>query len=607
MRSINEFLVHLTTEPGVYRMFNAAGTLLYVGKAKNLKKRVSSYFNRPPMEIKTQKLVSQVASIEVTVTPTEVEALLLENTLIKQHRPRYNILFKDDKSYPYLYLSKADFPRIAAVRGSRKLPGDYFGPYPSMGAVRQTLDTLYKTFTIRQCNDSFFANRSRPCLQYQIKRCSAPCVGYISQEQYQQDVQRVKWFLQGKDRDVLQQLGEQMQRYSDDLQFEAAARVRDQIKTLQQLQQQQITDTQHDIDVDVITLAQQNEVFCVQVLFVRHGRILGNKVFFPTVLEPETPENLLSAFIVQFYTSNMATQSAPQEVITDRLCEIDSSVSAYLTQQYHRAPEWKHDVRGIRRKWLDLATLNVQQALLSHLANQQKLAQQFQALTHALHLSQVPERIECFDISHTQGELTVASCVVFDQKGALKTSYRRFNITGITGGDDYAAMAQALSRHIQRLIKAEKPLPALILIDGGKGQLSAAQAVLIELAINSITLIGVAKGPARKAGMEQLWRIGHDLPLSLPHDFPALHLIQKIRDEAHRFAITGHRKQRQKKRVQSVLEQIPGIGKQRRQAILQHFGGWQTLQQATVEELAKVPGVSRHLAQEIYRWIKEQR
>jgi excinuclease ABC subunit C len=604
--NLTDFLKNLTTEPGVYRMFDAVGTVIYVGKAKNLKKRVSSYFNRPAMEIKTQKLVSQIASIEVTVAPTEVEALLLENTLIKQHQPRYNILFKDDKTYPYLYLSAGDFPRISGMRGTRKLPGDYFGPYPSMGAIRDTLNTLHKTFTLRQCNDSFFASRSRPCLQYQIKRCSAPCVGYISKEEYQRDVQRVKWFLQGKDRDVLQQLGQQMQQYSDDLEFEAAARVRDQIQQLQQLQQQQITDTQYDIDADVIALAQQGAVFCVQVLFVRHGRIFGNKVFFPTVLEPETSAEVLSAFIPQFYTSTMATQAAPQEIIIDQPYEADPSLQTYLEQQ-GVAPEWKHEVRGIRRKWLDLATLNVQQALHSHLAQQQKLAQQFQQLTQALHLPQVPERIECFDISHTQGESTVASCVVFDHRGAVKTAYRRFNITGITGGDDYAAMAQALSRHIQRLIKSEKSMPGLILIDGGKGQLSAAQSVLTELSIDTITLVGVAKGPARKAGMEQLWRVGHEVPLSLPHDSPALHLIQQIRDEAHRFAITGHRKQRQKKRVQSVLEQIPGIGKQRRQAILQHFGGWQTLQHATIEELEKVPGVSKRLAQEIERWIKEKR
>lgn len=589
------FLKTLTTRPGVYRMLNAQGEVIYVGKARNLVKRVGSYFTRSASPPKTRAMVSQIDNIEVTVTNTENEALILENNLIKELRPRYNVLLRDDKSYPYIFLSGDEFPRLSYHRGAKRAKGRYFGPYPSAGAVKNTLSLLQKLFRIRQCEDSFYNNRSRPCLQYQIKRCTAPCVNYVTQDAYADDVRHATMFLEGKDSQVIDELVKRMERASEKLEFEMAAQIRDQIGSLRRVQERQYVSGGTG-DLDVIVSAYKNGVGCVQVFFIRGGHQLGNKTFFPKHTQDVDAAEILSAFMPQYYLG----KQVPAEVLVNHPLEDQDLLENVLAEQAGRKVVINHNVRGDRARWVKMAVMNVEDALQRQLASKSGMRARYEALQETFALDDLPQRLECFDISHTMGEATVASCVVFNEEGPLKSDYRRFNIEDITPGDDYAAMNQALSRRYTRLKKGEGKLPDILFIDGGKGQMSEAVKVLQELQITEVTLIGVAKGPERKAGEETLFLSGDDDPIILPPDSPALHLIQQIRDEAHRFAITGHRQRRAKARSQSPLEGIPGVGPKRRRDLLKQFGGWQEVARAGVDDLAKVSGISRDLAQKIY-------
>ena len=592
------FLSRLTGRPGVYQMYDSAGEILYVGKAKNLKKRVSSYFRSSGLSVKTQALVGKIADIQVTVTNSETEALLLEQNLIKQQRPPYNILLRDDKSYPYIFISDKDtYPAIRFHRGSRRRSGRYFGPFPSGGAVRESLNLLQKIFRIRQCDDSFFKNRSRPCLQYQIKRCSGPCVDLITPEQYEQDIRHAMMFLEGKNKAVMDELAEEMEKASVSLEFEKAAEFRDQIISLQKVQEQQYVYGAAG-DVDVMGCALKPGGVCVHMLFVRGGRIIGSKIFHPKVSVEESEADVLSAFVAQWYLSSQ--REIPNGVITTYPVEDKECIEEALSEKRGKRVTLTHNVRGERAGWQRLAQTNAEQHLASHLANKKNVYNRFLELQEALVLDSVPQRLECFDISHSSGEATVASCVVFDRNGPLKQDYRTFNIEDITGGDDYAAMHQALTRRYTRLKKGEGKLPDILLIDGGKGQVTQAMDVLEELQITEVQVVGVAKGPTRKAGFEVLINGQTGEEITLAGDSSALHLVQHIRDEAHRFAITGHRARRGKARKQSVLEGIPGVGPKRRREVLKHFGGLQEVERASVEEIAKVSTISRKLAEEIY-------
>ena len=595
------FLASLTTRPGVYRMLDGEEQVLYVGKARNLKKRVSSYFSRS-LNRRIQLMVSQIARIEIIVTHTEAEALILENHLIKSLKPKYNVLLRDDKSYPYIYLSTdLAFPSLSFQRGSRKGKGRYFGPYPSAGSTRDTLQLLQKLFPVRQCEEGFFQNRSRACLQYQIKRCSGPCVGLIDEQAYAEDVQHAVMFLEGKTNEVIDDLVERMEQSSRALAFEQAAICRDQIQTLRRTQERQYVSGERG-DLDIVALAKQGGSACLQVFFIRAGRNLGNKSFYPTVPSNASEEAVLSAFVSQYYLE----KPVPSEIILSRSLEDQLLIEEVLTAQSGRRVRLCSQVRGERARWLKMAKGNADLALRARLSSRMDMETRLTALQQALKLPALPERMECFDISHTQGEAAVASCVVFNEQGPLKSDYRRFNIEGITGGDDYAALRQALERRYRRIKKGEVPLPDLLLIDGGMGQLATVHGILQELSISGLTLLGVAKGADRKAGMEQLFLLGRKSPIILAPDSPALHLIQQIRDEAHRFAITAHRQRRSKKRNRSVLEDIPGIGPKRRQRLLKQFGGLQELSRAGVEDLASVEGVSRVLAEQIYLAFHDQ-
>ena len=589
------FLETLTCRPGVYRMLDEEAKPLYIGKAKDLKRRVSSYFTRS-LNMRIQSMVSQIKGIEVTVTHTEAEALILENTLIKSLKPRYNILLRDDKSYPYIYLANDQpFPRLTWHRGAKSGSGRYFGPYPNIGSMRENLRLLQKLFPVRQCEERFFRNRSRPCLQYQIKRCTAPCVGLVTQEDYSEDVQDATLFLEGKAAQVTDHLIERMEQASAQLEFEQAARYRDQIAALRRIQEKQYVSGERG-DLDIIAAAVKGGVACVQLFFIRAGRNLGNKVFFPKTPDGAQERAVLSAFMAQYYIG----KEVPPRVIVNRMPDEAGLLTEVLTEQAGRRVEITDRVRGERMRWLQMAQQNTSLALDARLASKAGLRARLDALQQALDLDEPPVRMECFDVSHTGGEQTVASCVVFDEQGALKSDYRRFNIEGITPGDDYAAMEQALNRRYRRIQAEEGRLPDILFIDGGRGQLSAAASVLDELGVQGVTLVGIAKGADRKPGLEQLFLFGQQAPIILPPNSPALHLIQQIRDEAHRFAITGHRQRRGRSRKTSVLEEIPGIGPKRRQRLLRQFGGLQELARAGVDDLSRVEGVSRRLAQQIY-------
>lgn len=592
-----DFLKTVPHQPGVYRMLSEKGQIIYVGKAKDLRSRVSSYFRGNIANSRTYALVKQIRGVQITVTNTEAEALLLENNLIKQHQPRYNILLKDGKGYPYIYISdKQDFPRIQFYRGSRKQPGQYFGPYPSVGAVRQTLHLMKKLFKARQCEDSYYANRSRPCLEYQIKRCSAPCVGLISQPDYADSINHAIQFLQGRTGDVIDDLVRKMEVASQTLDFEKAAEYRDLIENLRQISQQQYVSGGNS-NVDIVAVYLESGVASVQVFTIRNGNNLGNRNFFPNLPDDEVEiTEVMESFLAQYYLNH----DIPGEILVSVLPDEPEVLEEMLTLKQQRKVVLRQPKRGERTKWLELAEKNAREALKMRLLSKAGMQERLFALQEVLSLDALPLRMECFDISHTMGEATVASCVVFDPNGPQKSEYRRFNIEGIQPGDDYAAMKQALSRRFRRATGQDGKLPDILFIDGGKGQVAQALDVLNELQISAVEVIGVAKGEGRKPGLETLIVEQNTGKLSLPENSKALHLIQQIRDEAHRFAITGHRARRQKARTSSPLEEIHGLGAKRRQILLKQFGGMRGIERASVEELAKVPGIGNDLAQKIY-------
>lgn len=595
------FLASQTQAPGVYQMFNAEGDILYVGKAKNLKKRLSSYFRSSGLSVKTQALVARIARIEVTITASETEALILEQNLIKSNRPPYNILLRDDKSYPYVFMSSGeDYPRLALHRGAKKKRGDYYGPYPNVSAVRDSLSFLQKTFKVRQCEDSVFRNRSRPCLQYQINRCTAPCVGLITPQDYAQDVHHTRLFLQGKNQQLLQELADEMEAASSQLAFERAALLRDQISALRSVQAQQNVE-EGSGDMDIIAVAVQSANACVHVLFIRQGRILGSRSYYPKLGLGERGADVLGEFLPQFYLGS--GRDVPAAIITSEPLTDAGLLSQALASARGARVTITHNVRTHRAKWVDMAKKAAEQNIIARINSRKTVTERLLALQDVLGLDDIPARMECFDISHSAGELTVASCVVFDKEGPAKSDYRRFNIEGITGGDDYAAMEQALTRRYTRLQKGEGKLPDILFIDGGKGQMGVARRVLDELGVSSVQLIGVAKGTTRKPGFETLYHAQTEQEIVLGSDSPALHLIQQIRDEAHRFAITGHKNRRDKKRRTSTLDNIPGVGPAKRRELLRHFGGLQQLRQASVGDLAKTKGISRKLAETIYDFL----
>ncbi|MDO1528666.1 excinuclease ABC subunit UvrC [Fulvimonas sp. R45] len=590
------FVRTLTTSPGVYRYFDADDELLYVGKAGNLKKRVGSYFLKPRMEPRIAAMIAQIARCEITVTRTEGEALLLESQLIKSLKPRYNIMLRDDKSYPYIYLSGGeDYPRLAFHRGARNLPGRFFGPYPSAFAVRESLGLMQKLFKVRQCEDSYFRNRSRPCLQYQIGRCTAPCVGLVSVEDYRNDVRHAEMFLEGRSSAVIEELATAMEQASARLDFERAAALRDQVAALRQLQ------AQHHVqgasaDMDVIACRIEAGLACVSVLFFREGISLGTRDFFPRLPLDAEPADVLAQFVAQYYLE----RPVPRELVLGETLADESILAEMLAQQAGHAVEIRSRVRGERARFLQMAERNAQASLTQRLASRQTLGTRFEDLQKLLELPEPPRRIECFDISHTRGELTVASCVVFGPEGPEKSHYRRFNITGITPGDDYAAMHQALTRRFRKVAEGEGARPDVLLIDGGRGQVAQALEVLAGLGVAGIHVVGVAKGPARRAGEETLILVDQGREVHPGPSSPALHLVAAVRDESHRFAISGHRKRRERARERSVLEDVPGVGARRRSALLKTFGGLAGVEAAGVEELMRVKGIDRGLAERIY-------
>lgn len=582
-------------------MYDAKGVVIYIGKAKNLKNRVSSYFHKTVSTPKTKRLLSQVDDLDITITHSETDALLLESNLIKKLHPRYNVLLRDDKSYPYIYIStQQDFPRMDVYRGARQQKGRYFGPYTSGLAVRETLNLLQKLFKIRSCKDTFFNNRTRPCLQHQIKRCTAPCVKFIDKQTYQADVKNAVLFLEGKNQQIIENLIKQMQQASDDKKYELAAHFRDQISSLRKIQEQQTITAAKDNDIDIIAAECRNNSCCVHVLSLRAGRIIGSKSFFPKTPMHAQEADVLTAFIPQYYLNPEREKQFPQQIILSKALDDHEWISSALGTHFDRKVTLHNKVRGERLKWREMAEHNAKLSLGNMLSSKASTYHRFEALQKELKLDAMPQRLECIDISHTQGEATVASLVVFNQEGPAKSDYRRYNIKGITKGDDYAAIRQALTKRYTKLKSGEGQLPDLLLIDGGKGQLQVAIEVMEELQVTSVLLLGIAKGPTRKAGLETLYFINKENEIHLAEDSIALHLIQHIRDEAHRFAITGHRNQRDKKRTTSPLESIEGVGAKRRQQLLIHFGGLQELKRVSVDEIAKVKGISKDLAKKVY-------
>ena len=593
------FVDSLPVRPGVYRMLDDQGDILYVGKARNLKSRVGSYFQPSNVQPKVQALVARTAHMEVTITNSDTEALLLEFNLIKKHRPRFNVVLRDDKSFPFVHLTTGhEFPRLSFYRGSRKEPGRFFGPYPSAGAVRETLQQLQKLFRLRNCEESYFANRSRPCLQYQIQRCTAPCVGLISKDSYARDAAAAIKVLEGRDDEVQQELGRRMEAAAEQLNFEDAARLRDQLANLKIIQSQQIVTAGNDHDADVIAVAAGNGEYCVALMFVRGGRSLGSTTFFPRAPFAEIPE-VLAQFVGQYYLE----RESPPEILVERDFEDMEVLEATLAERAGHKVRITSSVRGIRARWLEMMRNNAEQALKMRGLARASIESSLEELREAFDLDAAPNRIECFDISHTGGTDTVASCVVFGVEGPLKNDYRRFNIAGIQPGDDYAAMYQALTRRYKRVRDGEITAPDVLLIDGGKGQLAEAAKVIDELGVKGITLIGVAKGADRRPGQEQLFLLGQEPPTILPPDSSALHLIQRVRDEAHRFAIAGHRRKRAKRHNQSILETIPGLGPVKRRELLKQFGGLQGILRAGIDDFVQIRGLGRELAQVIYEHL----
>ena len=591
------FLKHLTRKPGIYRMRDADDRVLYVGKARNLKSRVSSYFRAAGLATKTMAMVAKIHRIEITVVQSETEALLLEQSLIKAERPPYNILLRDDKSYPYIHIStRAQYPRLSFHRGEKSRQGKYFGPFPSSGAVRASLNILQKLFMIRNCEESYFKNRSRPCLQHQIKRCSAPCVEMIDPEAYGEDVELAMMFLDGKSDAVLKQIKAKMDRASENLAFEKAARYRDQIKQLRKVQERQYVHGAAG-DVDIFGYAESGGQSCVQGVFVRGGRVLGQRTYYHKNDLSLDAGAYLEAFLSQYYFASQARE-VPKSILVAERSEETELLEQALEKRAGRTVKISGNVRGQRARWLAMANDNAVLNLRTHLADKSQVLARFQNLQDVLNLEAMPDRLECFDISHTMGEATVASCVVFNENGPLSSEYRRFNIEGIVGGDDYAAMEQALHRRYTRLIKGESPLPDLLVIDGGLGQVRRAISVLEGLQVEGVKILGIAKGPDRVVGMERFFLGTEEIVIDGRSE--AGHLLQHIRDEAHRFAITGHRQRRSMQRKKSELEQIPGVGPKRRRQLLLYFGSPAGIRGAGAEELAKVPGISHKVAQDIY-------
>ncbi len=597
------FLRGLTNKPGVYCMLDNSRNTLYVGKAKNLKKRVSSYFRQQEDRPRITMIRSRLATIEVTVTETEGDALMLECNLIKKLKPRYNVFLRDDKSYPYIRITtQNEFPRVSFYRGSRKIPGQFFGPYPSSQAVRETLNLMYKVFRLRQCDTSVFKSRSRPCLQYQIRRCSAPCVGLIAKNEYQSDLQNAMDFLSGNNRRLIEQLVEKMDESAAQLHFEEAAKIRNQIEMLRVVSEQRGLRSQSE-NLDIIAAQSSGGLSCVQVFKVRGGLNIGNRTYFPTIPEGGARnEVVMKAFISQHYL----VQKIPRELVLNLQPEDSEGLKAMVEKTAKHKVRFSTGARGEKRKWLELACKNAECALQAHLLTRENLHKQRIDLQKALAMHSEPRRIECFDVSHTMGEETVASCVVWDEEGSNNQSYRRFNIKGITPGDDYAAMTQALTRHYQRLSKSPQRLPCLLIIDGGKGQLKCAREVLESLNLSSIRILGVAKGSGRKPGLETLYTFTDDGAIrSVPLPLPVLYLVLRIRDEAHRFAITGHRHRLMHKRKKSPLESVHGLGPKRRQVLIKHFGGLRGLCRASTHEIRTVKGIGPQLAKAIKTVLQE--
>ncbi|MDH5432864.1 MAG: excinuclease ABC subunit UvrC [Gammaproteobacteria bacterium] len=595
------FIKNLTALPGIYQMMNAGGEVIYVGKAKNLKKRVSSYFQKTDHSPKTKVMVKQIDQIEIIITESENEALILENQLIKKYLPRYNVIFRDDKSYPFIFLSDESYPRLTIHRGKQNKKGEYFGPFTGSSAARYSISLMQKLFQIRQCEDSVFKYRTRPCLQYQIKRCSGSCVGKITESDYHKDVNLVRLFYQGKNDTVIELLSERMQQASDELNFEQAANIRDQIIQLRKVLEKQVVNVK-DGEIDIVVGDTVQKVTAIFMLQIRNGMVQGNRSFYPKVPSGTDIEEVLEAFIEQYYFG--INRNMPKEIITNHPLSNETTIAKLLSENLNHKIRITSKVKTNRAAWLEMANSNLMAMLQSKLASKAQVQKRLYQLQHDLDLDKLPMRMECFDISHTMGEKTVASCVVFENGESKKSDYRRFNIKGITAGDDYAAIEQAVERRFKRLVAEEAKLPDLLIIDGGKGQLNQAQKVLENLNLDNITLISVAKGTDRKAGLEQIFFPNEAIGIRLSPDSLGLHLIQQIRDEAHRFAITGHRTQRDKKRKVSLLEGIPGVGAKRRRAIIQHFGGIQGVKSASVAELQKVEGLSKSMAQTIYDYLR---
>lgn len=600
------FLQSVTHQPGVYRMYNADSVVIYVGKAKDLKKRLSSYFRKNIDSKKTQALVSNIVKIDVTVTHTETEALILEHNYIKQYLPKYNVLLRDDKSYPYIFISHAHHPRLSIHRGAKKRKGEYFGPYPDAGAVRETLHLIQKIFPIRQCEDSVYSNRTRPCLMYQIGRCVAPCVKTcINDQQYLELVDYVRLFLQGKDKQVLELLVAKMEQASQNLLFEEAAKLRDQIQAIRRVQEQQFVSDSSMDDIDVLGFAEQKSQVCIHILMIRQGKVLGSRSFFPKVPNDTAKEEVFESFLSQYYLNHTDSRTIPTRLIINSGLLLEPHfLQEALSELANRKVTFHSNSNGMKQRYLKLANTNAEVALNSKINHKMTMQQRFQALQQVLQLDAIT-RMECFDISHTMGESTIASCVVFNQEGPIKAEYRRYNISGIVGGDDYAAMGQVLERRYSKQIDADK-IPDIIFIDGGKGQLNRAHQIISaywEQWTKRPLLIGIAKGVTRKPGLETLITTdGYEF--HLPSDAPALHLIQHIRDESHNHAIAGHRAKRGKTRKTSLLEEIEGIGPKKRQALLKYMGGLQELKRASAEEISKVPGISISLAEIIHQALK---
>lgn len=600
------FLKNVTHQPGVYRMYNTEAEVIYVGKAKDLKKRLSSYFRSKVDSEKTRALVSHINKIDVTVTHTETEALILEHNYIKQYLPKYNVLLRDDKSYPYIFISAHKHPRLSSHRGAKKRKGEYFGPYPDSGAVRETLHLIQKIFPVRQCEDTVYSNRVRPCLMYQIGRCAAPCVSsLISDADYAELVNYVRLFLQGKDKQVLEVLVRKMETASQALRFEDAAKFRDQIQAIRRVQEQQFVAEDSQDDLDVLGFAQEKGLACIHILMIRQGKVLGSRSFFPKIPANTESQEVFESFLSQYYLNHTDSRVVPSRIILNQgLLKETKSLQQALSELAGHNVYFHVNPTGTRGRYLKLSNTNALSAMTSKLNHKMTIQQRINELQRVLGIENIA-RMECFDISHTMGESTVASCVVFNQEGPIKAEYRRFNITGITGGDDYAAMAQALERRYAKQLDVDK-IPDVIFIDGGKGQLNRALQIITQCWQDwpkRPQLIGIAKGITRKPGLETLITTEGD-EFHLPSDVPALHLIQHIRDESHNHAITGHRAKRGKTRRTSTLEGIEGVGPKRRQALLKYMGGLQEIKRATVEEIAKVPGISHSLAEIIYQALK---